>query len=249
MMSEIKLEDIILKSGTHQSPEEGMCIMEAVAYFNKEPHSDKPKCACPALTAFIIQINDSMNDEERSMLKPYILKLIGTRDGHSYKRAKILARSAIVEITPSVMRLIGLDELAKNLERFKDQAIDDFDWAAARDAAYAAYTAARSAAYDDDDAYTAYYAAYGAYAASYAAYAGYVASYASYAARSAYRAAYDDDDDDDADAYTATYAATAYSAAADAAYTASRVGAIASTRKDYWNMALKALDEALKVRG
>lgn len=90
------LAGITLKRGGHPSMEHGLCLMEAVSYFAKEPHSDHPQCACPMLTGMGMMLNDSLsNDEKRAELKPLIPMLVGTRgDGHY--RARILLYAKMV---------------------------------------------------------------------------------------------------------------------------------------------------------
>jgi hypothetical protein len=43
---ELDLEGLVLLSGKHKE-NQGMCVMEAVAYVAGEPWSDNPACACP----------------------------------------------------------------------------------------------------------------------------------------------------------------------------------------------------------
>ena len=47
-----------LAGGAHSSRDKGVCLMEAVAWFNDEPHSDHPACVDPALGAFGRRLND-----------------------------------------------------------------------------------------------------------------------------------------------------------------------------------------------
>jgi len=184
-MKKLNLKSLKLLSGSHSSVEQGLCIMEAVAYFAGEKHSDKPECACPVLTSYMIKINDSMNEEERQKLKPYIKKLIGTKDGNSAKRLEILVHHACTKITPFALELANLPKEAEIMRQLK---MGD-------------YSAARSAAWSAAES----------------------AELAELAAWSAARSA-------------------AESAAWSAAWSAA-----AKDRKVYWKMALKALDEALKV--
>jgi hypothetical protein len=159
------IKTLVLKSGSHASPEEGMCVMEAVAYFAKEPHSGAPKCACPVLTAYMQVLNDSLTNDERQRLKPYIKRIIGTRDGNAKKRADILAWASIVKFTPHCLELIGL-----NAEALALKSVKKFDWSAACSAASAACSAA-SAAYSAASAAdsAAYSAASAADSAAYSA--------------------------------------------------------------------------------
>src|SRR4051812_29594083 len=74
------LDSIVLGEGSHAQREKGVCLMEAVAWFAGEPHSDRPQCASPALTSFGIALNDSFPEEHRQKLKPLIPLLVGTRN-------------------------------------------------------------------------------------------------------------------------------------------------------------------------
>ena len=76
----LDLEVLELKSGSHGDREQGVCLMEAVAWFNNEKHSDHPQCACPVLTSFGIGLNDRFDAEYRQKLKPFIPRLVGSRN-------------------------------------------------------------------------------------------------------------------------------------------------------------------------
>ena len=75
------LESIRLLSGAHESRDDGMCLLEAVACVAGEPHTDHPQCVCPVLAAFGRGWNDGLeNDDEREKwLKPFLTRLVGTR--------------------------------------------------------------------------------------------------------------------------------------------------------------------------
>lgn len=45
----IGLDGIVLKEGSHEARERGVCAMEAVAWLAGEKHSDAPRCACPVI--------------------------------------------------------------------------------------------------------------------------------------------------------------------------------------------------------
>ncbi len=49
----LELETLVLKHGSHATPEDGMCILEAVAWVAGEEHSDRPKCASRVVSAFM----------------------------------------------------------------------------------------------------------------------------------------------------------------------------------------------------
>ena len=76
----INLDTVVLASGSHDSPDEGHCLLEVVSMFAGESFGDHPVCVCPVLAAFGRSWNDGMrSDDERAQLRQYIPSLIGTR--------------------------------------------------------------------------------------------------------------------------------------------------------------------------
>ena len=74
------ISEIHLSHGSHATREEGMDIMEAVAYAAGEPHTDRPRCACPVIGRFLQEWDYSLKDLDRNrLLRQYIFRLIGTR--------------------------------------------------------------------------------------------------------------------------------------------------------------------------
>jgi len=82
-----------LFSGAH-SPDGEMCVMEAVAWVAGEAWTDTPECACPVITRFAQSINDSMGDEFRQRLLPYVPRLIGTRSTWAVEQRRALRAAA-----------------------------------------------------------------------------------------------------------------------------------------------------------
>jgi hypothetical protein len=73
--------DIRLTAGDHDSPADGLCLMEAVALFAGERHGDWPTCVCPVLIEFGRVLNDTIPDQWRTgLLLPLVPALVGTRD-------------------------------------------------------------------------------------------------------------------------------------------------------------------------
>jgi hypothetical protein len=148
----LDFDTLILKSGKHATPEAGMCIMEAVAYVAGEPFSDHPACACPVLGGLLRGWNDSLDDENRQRLKPYIVRLIGTNDGNSKRRAWMCADWLVRECVPAFLDGAGLRAHAGILRALTEitdiesLALAQPELAAARDAARA--TAAMASAWD-----------------------------------------------------------------------------------------------------
>ena len=159
-----------LENGSHQGPDEGVCLMEAVAWLAREPHSDEPKCVCPVLGAFGRDLNDRLDVERRGRLKPLIPALVGTAsDGQAEARGFMAMDWIVRTYTPAWLRLARLDTDAEGLESLPEivnmETLDaargrlgavrrsDAAWAAAWAAAgdatrAAARDAARDAAWD-----------------------------------------------------------------------------------------------------
>jgi hypothetical protein len=139
------LGTLTLRSGNHASREEGVCVMEAVAYVAGEPHSDHPKCASKVITAFLVSWNDAIpTDADRDrLLKPLIASVIGTADGAEMeRRLAFMAIDWFVRVhTPEWLDLAGLQGHAAAVRATKE-IVDE----ASLDAASAALSAAESAA-------------------------------------------------------------------------------------------------------
>ena len=140
-----------LENGSHQGPNEGVCLMEAVAWLAREPHSDDPACVCPVLGAFGRDLNDRLDVERRGRLKPLIPALVGTaRDGHAGARGFMAMDWIVRTYTPAWLRLARLDTEADDLQSLPEIA----DAATLRgaqevlDAAGKSASATREAAWD-----------------------------------------------------------------------------------------------------
>lgn len=105
-----ELDSIVIKHGSHKTRADGMCVMEVVALVAGEPHSDKPACACPALTRFAQALNDRFRllganaDAARTeVMRPLIPLLVGSKpvdESVSWQRAWFLVDRAVRELRP-----------------------------------------------------------------------------------------------------------------------------------------------------
>jgi hypothetical protein len=115
-----ELDTIQLAHGKHDTPENGMCLLEAAAYIAGEPFTDHPECVCPVLAAFGRSWNDALdNDTRNRILKPFIPHLIGTRTTPAVQdaRAFMAADWAVRTYTPVWLRAAGIEEEAAALEQ------------------------------------------------------------------------------------------------------------------------------------
>src|SRR6476660_5639298 len=176
---------ITLARGSHRSPDDGLCFMEAVSFFRGLPHTDCPPCVSPVLGAMGRRLNDGFPDDLRQMLVPLIPLVPGTAgDGHDETRGYMaldwLMRTclpAYLDHVPScrenAAELRALSQIVDSVAADRARPIARRAKAAAAAAAYAA-----AAADADADAYAAYAAAAADADAAYAAYAAYAAAYA-----------------------------------------------------------------------
>ncbi len=85
-----------LKRGSHARPDDGLCVLEAVAWFEGEPHSDHPSCVCPVLAHFCRALNDRLG-ERRQELIAYIPRLANTVGGQEAVQARLRVLAAAYE--------------------------------------------------------------------------------------------------------------------------------------------------------
>jgi hypothetical protein len=182
---------LTLAYGSHDTREDGVCLLEAVAWFAGEPHSDHPACVSPVLASYGRSLNDLLPDGKRQQLRPYIPLMPGTSgDGRDEARGYLALDWLIRTYAPAWLDLAGLDGEARALRglrriadlaavqsvrpivlavRDKSAVAGDAAWAAAGDAARdaagdAAWAAAGTAAWDA--AWAAAWAAAGTAAAA-----------------------------------------------------------------------------------
>jgi len=145
----LDLDTLTLAFGGHEDRSNGLCLLEAVAWFAGEPHTDHPACVSPVLGAFGRSLNDILPDEKRQQLRPYITLLPGTAGDDLDQVRGYLALDWLIRIwTPAWLDLAGLSEEARALRDLRQIA----DRAAARSARPAVLAARDKAAAAGDDA-------------------------------------------------------------------------------------------------
>jgi len=147
------LETLTLAKGGHNSPDEGLCLLEAVAYVRGVEHTDRPRCVSEVLGTYGRALNDCLPHEPRQQLKPFIVLLPGTaHDGLDEQRSYLALDWLIRTWTPAWLDVAGLSQEAtalRGLRRIVDLVTAEEARPvvlAARDNAAAAWAAARAAA-------------------------------------------------------------------------------------------------------
>ena len=138
--------------GAHKDRSDGLCLLEAVAWFAGEPHSDHPACVSPVLAAYGRSLNDALGDDSRRLLIPFISVLSRTAgDGLDEARGYLALDWIIRVYTPAWLDVAGLTREARALRDLRCIS----DMAAVQDARPvvlsawdAAWAAARAAAGD-----------------------------------------------------------------------------------------------------
>jgi hypothetical protein len=114
MSPPIDLDTLVLDKGSHRSPADGMCVMEAVSFLAGEDFTDAPECTSPVIRAFLVSWNDVLSDDDRQALKRYVPLVIGTRGTPADEvRRAWMATDWLVRVqAPAWLRLAGLGEQA-----------------------------------------------------------------------------------------------------------------------------------------
>ncbi len=67
-----------LEAGAHDSPDEGVCIVELASILAGERFTDRPICVDEVIAAFLRSWNDRLGHAERQRLVPYADRVVGT---------------------------------------------------------------------------------------------------------------------------------------------------------------------------
>jgi hypothetical protein len=116
----INLDTITLDHGAHKTPDDGMCMMEAVSMLAGEPFGDHPTCVSPVIAEFCRSWNDALDDDARNrLLKPFARKVIGTAttEADEQVRAWMCTDWLVRTCAPAWLRKCGLGDDARALEQ------------------------------------------------------------------------------------------------------------------------------------
>ncbi len=115
------MKSIRLSYGSHPEPfdAEGkptLCAQEFAAYLAGEAHSDQPECVSPVLNKFMVNWNDSLDDETRQRLRPYIVRTLGTAGDEQDEARSYMALDWLIRVhTPAFLAAAGLTDEADKL--------------------------------------------------------------------------------------------------------------------------------------
>jgi hypothetical protein len=79
---------IRLAAGAHSSPDAGVCVVELASMIAREEFSDRPRCVCPVIGAFLRGWNDRAPHSKRQRLSPYAARIVGSRAGRRVTRER-----------------------------------------------------------------------------------------------------------------------------------------------------------------
>jgi hypothetical protein len=106
---------IRLYSGGHDANTGKMCFNEAIAFIAGERHSAMPVCASPVVRRFGMVLNDRLDDKRRQLLRPFVLRSLGTAlDGRDEERREMCTQW-LLEHLPALLERAGLPNAAKQI--------------------------------------------------------------------------------------------------------------------------------------
>jgi hypothetical protein len=110
------LSDEFKLDAGHSSFDRGHSATEVVAWLTGNDHTASPPCLSPVLRAFLQRLNDTLDDENRQRLKPYLPRCAGTAgDGKDELRGWLAADWAVRVAAPTWLELAGVTESAAAL--------------------------------------------------------------------------------------------------------------------------------------
>jgi hypothetical protein len=77
-----------LEAGSHDSPRDGVCIVELASVIAGEPFSDHPRCVCKVIAAFLRSWNVRASHSARQRLLPYAQRVVGSRAARRVTRRR-----------------------------------------------------------------------------------------------------------------------------------------------------------------
>lgn len=124
-----------LRRGHSDNPAEGACAMDAVNWLAHGQHGDRPECACPLISSYVISGNDTMPDAVRQRLLPYLHRIAGSRSvEHEAARLRVIVLGVVRIFAPRALNIVRQCKHAATLRSLPD----DVTYEAATEAVVAA---------------------------------------------------------------------------------------------------------------
>jgi hypothetical protein len=98
--------DRFLSQGAHLSPDDGMCLMEAVSRAAHLPWSDAPECTHPLLAHLARLVNDASSDDGRQQLSVLIPALADVRPDSAAVSARVAEACSAAALRRHPTRLL-----------------------------------------------------------------------------------------------------------------------------------------------
>jgi hypothetical protein len=113
----LDVDRLVLVRGGNYPGAGGFSAMEAVAFAAGEAWSDRPRCASPTITDWMIAWNDGLDDHQRQHLRRYIWRLVGSRGTRAQERERrwMAADWLVRWYAPGWLAAAGLRDQAMSL--------------------------------------------------------------------------------------------------------------------------------------
>jgi hypothetical protein len=112
MAGQLDLDAVTLDAGPHGHRVDGVNLLEAVAWWAGEPHTDRPVCVSPVLARFAGEWAEALDHQPRQRLKRLVPALAGTAaDGADRRRVLMLADWLVHTCAPAFLQAAGLADM------------------------------------------------------------------------------------------------------------------------------------------
>jgi hypothetical protein len=123
----VLLRGLVLEQGTHIRREDGLSLMEAVAWISGLSHSAEPVCVDPVFIRVCSFLNNRWDDRDRQKLLRLVLLLVGTRQGGqlSKRRAFFIIDRVIRLVFSAFLRALPCKPRPDFADRLEKMAVFD----------------------------------------------------------------------------------------------------------------------------
>lgn len=106
----LSAQAIWLSRGFHESPADGMNIMECVAYVCGQEHSSYPSSACPVIAEVVRNIADTASEENRQTLSQFIMTIACSASSEAVmtKRLYYCVEFLVRQLAPVALSRLGM---------------------------------------------------------------------------------------------------------------------------------------------